>query len=921
VRARVLAIVSEKTGYPEDMLDMDLDLEADLGIDTVKQAETFAAIREGWDIPRDENLQLRDYPTLAHAVRFVLERRPAAAAEAAAPAETEPEATAASGGGVQLRVPVTVLRPALERCKPTGVALSEGQRVVLMPDRGGVGRALTRRLEQRGVAVLALDPELDADGVTRQLEAWKGEGPVHGVYWLPALDGEGDATELSPSAWRAALQLRVKLLYTTARALYEELAGGDRFLVSATRLGGRHGYDDEGALHPMGGAVVGFTKAFSRERPESLVKAVDFGATRKTAELAEALLAETLHDPGCVEVGIAGPHRVTVGLRDAPTEDGAGLTLGPDTVALVTGAAGGIVSQITADLARGGVGTFHLLDLSPAPAPDDPDVARFAEDREGLKRAIFERLKASGERATPVMVERELGRIERLHEAGSALRAIAAAGGKAHWHQVNLTDAEAVAQVIDRVREESGRIDVLLHAAGLEVSRPLPDKEPAEFDRVFDVKCDGWFHLLRAARDLPLGAVVVFSSIAGRFGNAGQADYSAANDLLCKFASHLRRSRPETRALAIDWTAWAQIGMASRGSIPDIMARAGIDMLPPEIGVPLVRQQLLQGGDHRELLAAGALGVLLAERDENGGLDVSGLDSSRFGPMVGRALAMGVWQGLRVTTRLDPTEQPFLNDHRIDGTAVLPGVMGVEAFVEAARLPFPELELLAVEDVEFGSAFKFFRDEPRDVEVRASFALDGDDVMADCQLVGSRQLPGRDTPQETVHFTGRVRLGAAAAELGTRDAVPAASGAVLEPADLYRYYFHGPAYQVVGGAWHDGGSVVARLAKPLPPNHEPSARELATHPRLLELCFQAAGAQEIAAESRMGLPHRIARVRFAAAASEDAHAVVAPRAADAPAQVAVLDAGGNVLVSLEGYETVALPNPLDAPPLREALLP
>ena len=59
---KVLAIVAEQTGYPPEMLDLDLDMEADLGIDTVKQAETFAAIREEWDIPRDEALQLRDFP-------------------------------------------------------------------------------------------------------------------------------------------------------------------------------------------------------------------------------------------------------------------------------------------------------------------------------------------------------------------------------------------------------------------------------------------------------------------------------------------------------------------------------------------------------------------------------------------------------------------------------------------------------------------------------------------------------------------------------------------------------------------------------------------------------------------------------------------------------------------------------------------
>ena len=71
MKERILALVVEKTGYPPDMLDLDLDLEADLGVDTVKQAELFAAIREIYNIPRDENRKLRDYPTLSHVIRFV----------------------------------------------------------------------------------------------------------------------------------------------------------------------------------------------------------------------------------------------------------------------------------------------------------------------------------------------------------------------------------------------------------------------------------------------------------------------------------------------------------------------------------------------------------------------------------------------------------------------------------------------------------------------------------------------------------------------------------------------------------------------------------------------------------------------------------------------------------------------------------
>ncbi|MBK9055215.1 MAG: hypothetical protein IPL78_31255 [Chloroflexi bacterium] len=76
-----MEIVAAQTGYPVEMLELDLDMEADLGIDTVKQAETFAAIRKAFDIPRRDDLKLRDYPTLRHVVGFVKEMRPELASQ------------------------------------------------------------------------------------------------------------------------------------------------------------------------------------------------------------------------------------------------------------------------------------------------------------------------------------------------------------------------------------------------------------------------------------------------------------------------------------------------------------------------------------------------------------------------------------------------------------------------------------------------------------------------------------------------------------------------------------------------------------------------------------------------------------------------------------------------------------------------
>ncbi|MDE2291112.1 MAG: polyketide synthase dehydratase domain-containing protein, partial [Elusimicrobia bacterium] len=69
-----------------EMLELDLDMEADLGIDTVKQAELIGLIREKYSIPKAENLSLKDYPTLRHVVGFVMRPPSSGAATAAAPA-------------------------------------------------------------------------------------------------------------------------------------------------------------------------------------------------------------------------------------------------------------------------------------------------------------------------------------------------------------------------------------------------------------------------------------------------------------------------------------------------------------------------------------------------------------------------------------------------------------------------------------------------------------------------------------------------------------------------------------------------------------------------------------------------------------------------------------------------------------------
>ena len=417
VTAKVLEIVAAKTGYPQDMLDLDLDLEADLGIDTVKQAETLAAIRETFGIPVQQNLSLRDYPTLKHVIGFVYTMRPELQAEepdsggaavqeqegvvpASAPAQRvvqQPASlTLAAANRIPRRVPVPTLRPGIDLCKDTGVTLGVGSRVIVMQDEGGVGRTLVSRLQKLGATALVLEPGIAAADLETQVEAWLAEGGVQGVYWLPALDVEPDLEQLDPAGWHEVNRRRIKNLYATMRSLYASVAGPGKFLVTGTRLGGLHGYGEPAATAPAGGAVVGFAKAYAMEQGLRaagrglLVKAVDFEPGRRTAEPAEQLIAETLYDPGVIEVGYRGGLRFSVMLAEQPLAVDAepSLRLGPDSVFVVTGAAGGITSAIVADLAAASRGVFYLLDLAQLPARDDPHVALLPAGTRGAEGRV-----------------------------------------------------------------------------------------------------------------------------------------------------------------------------------------------------------------------------------------------------------------------------------------------------------------------------------------------------------------------------------------------------------------------------------------------------------------------------------------------------------------------------------------------------
>jgi hypothetical protein len=240
--------------------------------------------------------------------------------------------------------------------------------------------------------------------------------------------------------------------------------------------------------------------------------------------------------------------------------------------------------------------------------------------------------------------------------------------------------------------------------------------------------------------------------------------------------------------------------------------------------------------------------------------------------------------------------------------------MGTEAFAQAAALLAPGYRVAAVQNERFERPFKFYRQEPQTLRLGATIhPLPDGDLLAHTTLrsLAPRPKPGLPA-EERVHFVAQVRLSRAPAEAPAATPSLAPGGERLSREALYRVYFHGPAYQVLEEAYVEADRAVGFLAANLPPDTEPADATARVAPRLIELCFQTAGAWEIKTKGRLALPLSFGAVKVYPRPEPDPgarlSAVVEARNQGQAFYAQVVDEQGHVYVQLEDYRTVPLPD-------------
>ncbi len=743
IREVLLAVVADKTGYPKDMIGLDMEIESDLGIDSIKRVEILSAVQEQVPtLPTIPAAELGAIRTLGQ----ILERlggsvmAPAAPAPAPVVAAAEP----ATAGPKAVPAPtklgrfVAVRRPAPRPgFSPRG--LFSGA-VTIVRGTSGLADPLASLLLSRGVEAVVVD-EFEPKSAARVID----------------LSGLADGRSVDE-----AIGIQKKI-FAVARAVAQStetprlfIAVGDPFFGSLNA--------------EWTGGIPGLVRTLALEAPEVTSRFIAIAKGRVDAErLAQTVAAEILEGGADLDIAIdSSGNRTAPFFEDAPAIDdapGAKAKLEDGSVLLVSGGARGVTAICLEELAKAGRYRFAILGRT------DSDFApAWAEGKKTdgeLQSAFIAAEKAAGRTPTPSEAKGAAQSVNAARETRASLDALKAAGSEVLYFPCDLKDNGDVSMAVGMVRSHFKRIDGVIHAAGVLADKKIAEKTDAQFNSVFDTKVAGLHHLLEATRGDDLKVLCFFGSVAGRVGNPGQADYAMANETLESVAQFEARQRRNAAVRVLHWGPWDG-GMVTP-SLRAVFIERGVALIPAGDGA----RMFVEAITHPQA----PVSVVVGGRPD-------------------ASVLLGHGGGRKVTGDLviSSVTSPHLASHAVKGVPVFPVALALEAFARIARSTRPDLRLSAIKDLKVlkGIRIEDFEGKGTRLEISCEQVSNGVGARLSCEL---RSPGGPVHYRAMAEMTDRSSPHASPQEFeAPKTGTPWSTEEVYGPV-----LFHGPDFQVLKG--------------------------------------------------------------------------------------------------------------------------
>ena len=870
IAGTLLAVVSEKTGYPVEMLEMEMGLDSDLGIDSIKRVEILSALQErlpGSPVIGPEHMG--SLHTLGEIARHL--------GAGAAPA-TQPEAAVTlspdSGHSAAPVAPVnrsTIMSVPLNDVLQT-LRLSDRALVWVTDDGSPFSAELCSLLGDSGYTVQMVDIEeaiLDAPGTE-----------ISGLIICAPFGGTDDSF----------LEDAFLLLKSSAPSLRRAGEDGGALFATVSRLDGSFGCGSRTTLtDPLSGGLAGLAKTASREWSEVSCKALDLGLFSDTNAEARAV-ADVIFLSTPLEVGLTPSGRTAIEVVDLPALAApSSEPLQAGDVVVITGGGRGVTTTAAVALAEAYKPLLVLLGRSPELQPE-PEWLKSLSEESQVKRAILEH---ATEKLHPREIEEQYRTISAGRELRTTLSRVTKAGGQAVYRSVDIRDAAAVSDLMADIRREYGPIRGIVHGAGVLADRLISDKTREQFALVYGTKVGGLRSLLDATDSDDLRIIVLFASTSGRYGRSGQVDYAVANEVLNKLAQTESRRRNSCRTISINWGPWDG-GMVTP-ALKKVFSGEGIGLIGLNEGGEFLVREIAAAGDPVEIIA-------LAGRTAGSVSSASPLPDKPLNEAFSLTLTVA--------------DYPFIRSHIIDGKAVLPMAMIVEWLAHGALHGNPGFRFHGFNNLRICKGVIFDQDSACTLSVMAGRAEKHDSLHIVAVKLTGKTCDGVSILHATAEIVLATKLPEGIRSIVDLPTAPYApgNGAIYGQGHL----FHGPDLQGIErvGGCSPKGITAQTKAAPVPGSwiKHPLRNLWLTDPLVMDCAFQLMILWSFERSGSGSLPsfagcYRQYQDSFPRDGAQIVIRVTSERSHGATADIEFLDRNnGKLIARLEEYECVIDPS-------------
>ncbi len=821
LQSKVIEIVASITGYEPETIDGDMDLEEDLGIDTIKQAEIFGELRDVLDLPIDDSVNLAELRTINDICNYLASQTSDSKKETIN-IEQQTETKSAEKKKSKYDIDVEKLITA-----PIPLNKKEAEKINMLT---------------RSNLLVELAPK-SAQAI---ISAFEKRGLNHKTFKL--LDQESN--ELENKKYDTIILILPKSksesgyidqeIYEKLFLLFQDLDLNSEQILMAISSETYFGFDKDS--YPLSGGVSGFIKSLGHEFNMKIKHVY----SEKTSEI----MQEMEYWDNYLEISFKNNIRYTLVSANVD-ENSVQMTpieLSDEDIVLATGGGRGITFKCLEELctrSKPKVAIVGIEDISNYTI----DMLDFSEEQLKEKRQkMIEELKEKEEKVTPVMIERTWNRFLFDLDVLRNIKQLESKGIDVIYSKVDVTDKKAVEEAISKIEKQlQAKITHIIHGAGLEESKQFKKKKFGLSKLIVSVKVEGIWNILNAIDKKKLKRMICFTSIAGRYGNMGQIDYSFANGYLSRLCWKLNQEG--ISSLACDWSAWGDVGMATRGSIMDILESQGIFPIPLDKGTTLFGD-LFFSGTQPEVVVSCGLGPFEKSKRTSSKIDLSAF------PMIQKlSYEDSVFKGEKTISTLADL---YMNDHQIQNVPFFPGVMGIEMFAEMYHLSTSKTADV-FKDIEFKAAVKLQNIDSKDVFVKY-------DLVSKTLQLNSLFVSKADSSRrrEIEHFITRIETNAKKnRSRKSKHIIPDSRIELLSKSDIYSVFFHGPSFQILEKLVElSSEKAVAKVNLPGLKLFSDKKKKTHVEPLIIEAALQTAGLYSYIIHQSISLPSTIEKLEF-----------------------------------------------------------